>query len=167
MASPLPRLTAAQRAPAPPTTDILLVEDNPLEVELTLRPLQELDPSNRIDVARDGEEALDFLFGRGAFRHRSSAPVPRLVLLDLNLPRLDGLEVLRAIRANSRTCMAPVVVLTSSDDPRELAQCYQFGANSCIQKPVRYQELCTVLQTIGRYWLALNEAPPAPALPSA
>jgi two-component system response regulator len=160
--APLPR-----RPAAPPITDILLVEDNPLEVELTLRPLQQLAPSSRIDVARDGEEALDFLFGRGAFRQRSGAPVPRLVLLDLNLPRLDGLEVLRAIRANSRTCMAPVVVLTSSDDPRELAQCYQLGANSCVQKPVKYQELCTALEAIGRYWLALNQAPPPPVLPSA
>ena len=159
---PAPRFPAAAL-----TTDILLVEDNPLEVELTLRPLQELDPSSRIDVARDGEEALDFLFGRGAFRQRSGAPVPRLVLLDLNLPRLDGLEVLRAIRANSRTSMVPIVVLTASDDPRELAQCYQLGANSCVQKPVRYQELCTALQAVGRYWLALNQAPQAPVLPSA
>jgi two-component system, response regulator len=162
MASPLPRLPAST-----PFTDILLVEDNPLEVELTLRPLQELDPTSRIDVARDGEEALDFLFGRGAFRHRIGAPVPRLVLLDLNLPRLDGLEVLRAIRANSRTCMAPVVVLTAADDPRELAQCYQLGANSCVQKPVKYQELCATLQAIGRYWLALNQTPPVAVLPSA
>jgi CheY-like chemotaxis protein len=162
MASPLPRFRAS-----PPITDILLVEDNPLEVELALRPLQELDPTSRIDVARDGEEALDFLFGRGAFRQRSGAPLPRLVLLDLNLPKLDGLEVLRAIRANSRTCMAPVVVLTSSDDPRELAQCYQLGANSCVQKPVKYDEFRTALQTVGRYWLALNQAPPVPVLPSA
>ena len=167
MASPRPTRPEGTRPASAPTTDILLVEDNPLEAELTLRPLQELDPTSRIDVARDGEEALDFLFGRGAFRQRSGAPLPRLVLLDLNLPKLDGLEVLRAIRANSRTCMAPVVVLTSSDDPRELAQCYQLGANSCVQKPVKYQELCTALQAIGRYWLALNQAPPASALPSA
>ena len=153
------------RPASPPTTDILLVEDNPLEVELTVRPLQELDPGSRIDVARDGEEALDFLFGRGPFRQRSGAPVPRLVLLDLNLPRLDGLEVLRAIRANSRTSTVPVVVLTASDDPRELAQCYQLGANSCVQKPVKYQELCAALQAVGRYWLALNQAPPAPVRP--
>jgi two-component system response regulator len=167
MASPLPTRPEGTRPAFPPSTDILLIEDNPLEVELTLRPLQELDPGSRIDVARDGEEALDFLFGRGAFRQRSGAPVPRLVLLDLNLPRLDGLEVLRAIRANSRTSMVPVVVLTASDDPRELAQCYQLGANSCVQKPVKYQELCAALQAVGRYWLALNQAPPAPVLPPA
>jgi two-component system response regulator len=151
----------------PPPTDILLIEDNPLEVELTLRPLRELDPSNRIDVARDGEEALDFLFGRGVFRHRSGSPPPRLMLLDLNLPKVDGFEVLRAVRANSRTCMAPVVVLTSSNDPRELAQCYQLGANSCVQKPVRYDELWAAMQAVGRYWLALNQAPPGPATPVA
>jgi CheY-like chemotaxis protein len=164
MASPLPTRPEGTR---PAITDILLVEDNPLEVELTVRPLQELDPGSRIEVARDGEEALDFLFGRGRFRQRSGAPVPRLVLLDLKLPRLDGLEVLRAIRANSRTSTVPVVVLTASDDPRELAQCYQLGANSCVQKPVKYQELCAALQAVGRYWLALNQAPPGPALPSA
>jgi len=140
--------------------DVLLVEDNPLEIELTLRPLRELDPDSSIEVARDGEEALDFLFGRGAFRHRSGAPTPRLILLDLKLPRVDGMEVLRALRANSRTSMVPVVVLTSSDDPRELAQCYQLGANSCVQKPVRPEELRSCLKEVGRYWLTLNQTPP-------
>lgn len=153
-------LPAAQLPP-----DILLVEDNALEIELTIGPLRELDPSSRIEVARDGEEALDFLFGRGAFRHRTGAPPPRLILLDLKLPRLDGLEVLRALRANTRTSMAPVVVLTSADDPRELAQSYQLGANSCVQKPVRPDELRSTLQAIGRYWLGLNQAPPPPPAP--
>jgi two-component system, response regulator len=157
-----PRPPAAQ-----PFTDILLVEGSPLEAELTLRPLRELDSANRIDVARDGEEALDFLFGRGAFRNRSGFPPPRLVLLDLNLPRMDGFEVLRAVRANSRTSMAPVVVLTSSNDPREVAQCYKLGANSCVQKPVKYEELCAAMQAVGRYWLGLNQAPPNPAAPVA
>jgi two-component system, response regulator len=150
---------------APPAPDILLVEDGPLEVELTLRPLRELDPGIRIEVARDGEEALDFLFGRGASRYRSGALLPRLILLDLKLPKLDGIDVLRAVRTNSRTSMVPVVVLTSSDDPRELAQCYQLGANSCVQKPVHYNELWSALQGVSRYWLELNQAPPAPALP--
>jgi two-component system response regulator len=145
--------------------DILLVEASPLEVELTLRPLLELNPKGRIEVARDGEEAQDFLFARGAFRNRSGLPPPRLVLLALKLPKLDGLEVLRSIRANSRTCMAPVVVLTSSSDPRELGQCYQLGANSCIQKPVKYEEFRAALQAVASYWLALNQDPPAPALP--
>jgi two-component system response regulator len=155
-------LTASQLPP-----DILLVEDNPLEIELTIGPLRELDPGNRIEVARDGEEALDFLFGRGAFRHRTGAPPPRLILLDLKLPRVDGLEVLRALRANTRTSMAPVVVLTSADEPRELAQSYQLGANSCVQKPVRPDELRSTLQAIGRYWLGLNQSPPPPPSPVA
>lgn len=147
-----------------PLTDILLVEDNPLEVELTLRPLRELDPTCHVQVVRDGEEALDFIFGRGPFQHQSGSPLPRLVLLNLRIPKLDGFEVLRAVRSNSRTCMVPVVVLTSSADSRELAQCYQLGANSCVQKPVKYEELCAAMQSLGRYWLALNQAPPASTL---
>ena len=141
--------------------DILLVEDNPLEVEMTLRPLHELDPANQIEVARDGEEALDFLLGRGVFRQRLGTPLPRLVLLDLKLPKVDGFEVLRGIRGNSRTCMVPVVVLTSSTDPRQLAQCYQLGANSCVQKPVNYEEFWGAIQSVGRYWLGLNQSPSA------
>lgn len=159
MTSPLPRF------PASPLTDLLLVQDSPLEVELTVRPLQELDPSIHIEVARDGEEALDFLLGRGAFRHRFGAALPRLVLLDLKLSKLDGVEVLRGLRGNSRTVMTPVVVLTSSTDPRQLAQCYQLGANSCIQKPVRYDEFRNTIQTLGRYWLSFNEPPPSAAAP--
>jgi two-component system response regulator len=147
-----------------PSPDILLVQDNPLEVELTVRPLRELDGERGIAVVRDGEEALDFLFGRGAHRGRSGAPPPRLILLDLRLPKVDGLEVLRAVRTNSRTSMVPVVVLTSSDDPRELAQCYQLGANSCVQKPVHYDQLRSALQGVARYWLGLNQSPPAPTL---
>jgi two-component system, response regulator len=145
--------------------DILLVEDSPLEIELTLRPLKELKDGTEIAVARDGEEALDFLFARGAFRERSAELPPRLVLLDLKLPKLDGLEVLRAIRTNTRTGTTPVVVLTASDDPRELAQCYQLGANSCVQKPVRFDDLQSVLQGVARYWLEFNQAPPPPSLP--
>ena len=159
---PLARFPASQ---VPSAVDILIVDDSPLEVELTLRPIRELDPDRTIEVARDGEEALDFLFARGSFRHRSAMLPPRLILLELKLPRLDGFEVLRAVRTNSRTSTAPVVVLTSSDDPRELAQCYQLGANSCVQKPVRSDALRTVLQAVAHYWLSLNQAPPGPALP--
>ena len=159
--------TRSPASPRPHHIDILLVEDSALEVELTLKPLRELDGATRIEVARDGEEALDFMFGRGAFRKQLGSPPPRLVLLDLKLPKLDGLEVLRAIRANSRTSLAPVVVLTSFPDLRELAQCYQAGANSCVQKPVRYEEFWNTIQAVGRYWLALNQAPPPPASPIA
>jgi CheY-like chemotaxis protein len=152
-------------SPRPRQIDILLVEDSQLEVELALKPLRELDDLTQIEVARDGEEALDFMFGRGTFRNQAGAQPPRLVLLDLKLPKLDGLDVLRALRANSRTNLTPVVVLTSSHDPRELAQCYQAGANSCVQKPVRYEEFWTTMQAVGRYWLALNQAPPPPSSP--
>ena len=158
----LPHLPSS---PLPRLIDILVVEDSPLEVELTVRPLRELGGDPEIAVARDGEEALDFLFGRGGHRSRSGAAPPRLILLSLKLPKLDGLEVLRAIRTNSRTSTAPVVVLTASDDPRELAQCYQLGANSCVQKPVQFEDLRSVLQAIARYWLGLNQSPPGPALP--
>ncbi len=144
----------------PDETDILLVQDNPLEVELTLRPLRDLDPALRIGVARDGEEALDYLLSRGAFRHRIGAPLPRLVLLDLRLPRVDGVEVLRALRSSPRAGAAPVVVLVPASDPRELAQCYQVGANSCVQKPVDFGDFYQSIQMIGRYWLGQNLAPP-------
>jgi two-component system response regulator len=160
MTSPLPSLPAVA-----PSTDILLVEDSPLEVELTLRPLRELEPTRQIEVARDGEEALDFLLGRRDFRHRLAASPPHLVLLDLQLPKLDGIEVLRGVRGNARTCMVPVVVLTSSNDPRQLAQCYQLGANSCVQKPVKYEEFRNTIQAVARYWLGFNQAPPSPFQP--
>jgi two-component system response regulator len=145
--------------------DVLLVEDSSLEVELTLKPLRELDAVTHIEVARDGEEALDFMFGRGSFRKQAGVPLPRLVLLDLKLPRLDGLDVVRAVRGNARTSLTPIVVLTSSQDPRELAQCYQAGANSCVQKPVRYEEFWATMQAVGRYWLGLNQSPPPPSSP--
>ena len=156
-------LTSLPAVPLSRPTDILIVEDNPLEVELTLRPLRDLDPASRIEVARDGEEALDFLLARGGFRHRQGAPLPRLVLLDLKLPRLDGLEVLRGARGNARTALTPIVILTSSTDPRQLAQCYQLGANSCVQKPVDFGLFYETIQMVGRYWLTQNLAPPVAA----
>ncbi len=147
----------------PDETDALLVQDNPLEVELTLRPLRDLDPGYRIGVARDGEEALDYLLGRGAYRHRLGGPLPRLVLLDLRLPRVDGVEVLRALRSSPRAGAAPVVMLVPANEPRELAQCYQAGANSCVQKPVDFGAFYQTIQMVGRYWLGQNLAPPLAA----
>lgn len=144
----------------PDESDILLVQDSPLEVELTLRPLRDLAPDCRVAVARDGEEALDYLLARGGFRHRLGAPLPRLVLLDLKLPKLDGMEVLRAVRASHRAGSAPVVMLLPAAEPRELAQCYQLGVNSCVLKPVEYAAFYEAVQAVGRYWLGLNQAPP-------
>jgi two-component system response regulator len=140
----------------PDETDVLVVQDNPLEVELILRPLRDLDPECRIGVARDGEEALDYLLGRGAFRHRLGAPLPRVTLLDLKLARVDGVEVLRALRASPRASAAPVVMLVPAGEPRELAQCYQVGANSCVQKPVEFGAFYETIQMVARYWLGKN-----------
>jgi CheY-like chemotaxis protein len=149
----------------PDEADLLLVQDNPLEVELTLRPLRDLDPEWRLAVARDGEEALDYLLGRGAFRQRLGAPLPRLVLLEFRLPRVDGIEVLRALRASPRASSAPVVMLLPASDAREVAQCYQVGANSCVLKPVDFARFYDTVQAIGRYWLGTNlsAGPPAGA----
>ena len=149
----------------PDETDLLLVQDNALEVELTLRPLRDLDPECSIGVARDGEEALDYLLGRGAFRRRLGSPLPRLVLLEFRLPRVDGIEVLRALRASPRTSQAPVVMLLPAGEPREVAQCYQVGANSCVLKPVEFTRFYHTIQAIGRYWLGTNLVP-APAATS-
>jgi two-component system response regulator len=141
----------------PDVADILIVQDNPLEVELMVRPLRELSAEVTIGVARDGEEALDYLLARGAFRHRLGAPPPRLVLLDLKLPKMDGAEVVRALRASHRTSSVPVVIFLPVSDPREVAQCYQLGANSCVRKPIPFPELHRVIQSVGRYWLGVNE----------
>jgi two-component system response regulator len=141
----------------PDEVDLLLVEDDPLEVELILRALQALESPCRIGVARDGEEALDFLLARGRFRHRLGLPLPRLTVLELKLPKLDGLEVLRALRTSPRTNAAPVVMLTSSVESREVAQCYQLGANSCVEKPVEYRAFTEMMRSLGDYWLRINQ----------
>ena len=145
----------------PDKADLLLVQDNPLEVELTLRPLRDLEPGCRLAVARDGEEALDYLLGRSAFRQRLGAPLPRVVLLEFRLPRVDGIEVLRALRASPRASTTPVVMLLPASDAREVAQCYQVGANSCVLKPVEFMQFYHAIQAIGRYWLGSNLAPTA------
>ena len=140
----------------PDELDVLLVESDPLEAELLSRSLGGLAETDRIGVARDGEEALDYLLGRNAYRHRLGLPPPAVVLLALRLPRVDGVEVLRTLRASPRTAMVPVVMLSSAAEPRELAQCYQAGANSCVVKPIGFRELAQTLQELGRYWLRLN-----------
>ena len=151
----------------PDEADLLLVQDNPLEVELTLRPLRDLDSGCRLGVARDGEEALDYLLGRGAFRQRLGAPLPRLVLLEFRLPRVDGVEVLRALRASPRAGAVPVVMLLPASDGREVAQCYQVGANSCVLKPVEFAAFYRTIQAVGRYWLVTNVAVGTAATPQA
>lgn len=138
---------------------ILLVEDNLEDVELTLRAFAQNQVANDITVARDGEEALEYLFCRGAHRGREPS-LPELVLLDLKLPKLDGLEVLQAIRANSGTRRLPVVMLTASNQERDIVASYDLGANSFVQKPVGFADFREAVRHLGLYWLVVNEPPP-------
>jgi two-component system, response regulator len=139
---------------------ILLVEDNPDDVALTERALKKARIANELVIAKDGPEALDFLFGTGAHAGRDISLAPEVVLLDLKLPRLDGLEVLRRLRADQRTRLLPVVVLTSSKEERDLTRSYELGANSYIRKPVDFKQFAKAVQDLGLYWLVLNEPPP-------
>lgn len=139
---------------------ILLVEDNPDDAALTLRAFKRSHLMNPIAVARDGIEALDFLFARGAHAGRAGQPMPTLVILDLKLPKLDGLGVLKAMRENERTRYMPVVILTSSKEEQDLITGYALGANSYVRKPVDFTEFLEAVKVLGIYWLMLNEIPP-------
>jgi two-component system response regulator len=143
--------------------EILLVEDNPDDVELTLLALRREKLANRIEVARDGEEALDFLFCRNAYAHRSFDHPPRLVLLDLKLPKLDGMEVLRQCKSDHRTRAIPVIILTASREEQDLVNGYHSGVNGYIQKPVDFDAFRQVVRQLGLYWLVVNEPPPISA----
>ncbi len=138
---------------------ILLVEDNPDDEELTLLSLRKHDLANDIVIARDGVEALDYLFGEGRYAGRDVAIMPTVVLLDLKLPRLDGLGVLKRLRDDARTRHVPVVVLTSSSQDADIVRSYQLGANSYIRKPVEFGELTDTVSKVGFYWMALNRSP--------
>jgi two-component system response regulator len=138
---------------------ILLVEDNPDDVTLTMRALKKSNIMNEIVVARDGVEALDFLFGTGQYAGRDTKTNPQVILLDLKMPKLDGLEVLRRIRADARTQPLPVVVLTTSSEDRDRIESYKLGANSYVRKPVDFNQFVEAVQQLGLYWLVLNEAP--------
>jgi CheY-like chemotaxis protein len=141
-----------------PPKVILLVEDNPKDVVLTERAFRQSNLANELRVVRDGAEALEYLFGTGA--GTDAAPAPTLVLLDLKLPKVDGLEVLRRIRAEPRTHRLPVVILTSSSEERDLVHGYDLGANSYIRKPVDFEQFADAVKSLGLYWLVLNEPPP-------
>jgi len=140
---------------------ILLVEDNPDDVDLTLRAFKQNNISNRVAVARDGAEALDYLQGTGIFNGRDTTDLPVVILLDLKLPRMNGLEVLKAIRGNEATRLIPVVILTSSLEESDLISGYQLGANSYVRKPVDFKEFIEAMKLLGLYWLTWNQ----PALP--
>jgi two-component system response regulator len=139
---------------------ILLVEDNPDDEALTLRALVRNNIQNRVVVAHDGVEALDWLFGTGEHAGRDPRVLPSIILLDLKLPKIDGLEVLRRIRSDERTRLAPVVILTSSREEQDLITGYSLGANSYIRKPVDFAQFVEAVRQLGLYWLVLNEQPP-------
>jgi two-component system response regulator len=139
---------------------ILLVEDNPDDVVLTIRAFKKNNLSNKVIVAKDGVEALDYLFGKGVYAGRDAKDTPVVVLLDLKLPKIDGLEVLRSIRQNEFTHLLPVVILTSSAEEQDMINGYKLGANSYIRKPVDYDQFSEAIKYLGLYWLVWNEPPP-------
>ena len=139
---------------------ILLVEDNPDDVKLTLRTFNEHNLSNDIVLAQDGAEALEYIFGTGAYAGRDVTDQPAVIFLDLKLPKLDGLEVLRRIRRDPRTALQPVVILTSSSEEQDMIQGYALGANSYVRKPVDFDQFVEAARQLGLYWLLLNQAPP-------
>jgi two-component system response regulator len=142
--------------------DILLVEDRADDIELTLRAFARQRPIHSVSVAKDGEEALEFLFAEGRYGHLGPEELPGLVLLDLNLPKLSGVEVLQRVRAHERTRVLPVVMLTTSTEPSDLSACYSSGANSFVVKPIDYQDFVEVVSQLERYWLGLNRGPVNP-----
>lgn len=146
--------------------DILLVEDNPDDIELTLYALKRNNLANAVHIVRDGEEALDFVFCRGRYEERKIDDPPKVVLLDLKLPKVDGLEVLRVMKGDRRTKAVPVVVMTSSKEQRDMVEGYHLGVNSYIQKPVDFDEFRNLIKQLGFYWLVVNQAPPPAAFSS-
>lgn len=143
----------------PEAFEILLVEDNETDAELCLRTLRRSNLANHVVWVKDGAEALDLLFTRGEFEGRAAALTPQVILLDLRLPRVDGMEVLRQVKADERTRTIPVVVLTSSREDRDVVQSYQLGVNSFVSKPVEFEEFASVVTQLGLYWLLVNRPP--------
>ncbi|MDP3177165.1 MAG: response regulator [Spirochaetaceae bacterium] len=139
--------------------DILLVEDNPNDAELALRALKKNNLANNLCLVTDGEQALDFMFARGRYEGREIAITPRIILLDLKLPKVDGLEVLKAVKADERTRLTPIVVLTTSKEERDILESYRLGVYSYIVKPVDFDKFVSAVRDLGMYWLLLNEMP--------
>ena len=139
---------------------ILLVEDDPDDVELILRSLKKYNISNKVTVVSDGQEVLDYLFTRGAYANLDREAMPAVVLLDIKLPKIDGIEVLRRLRADERTKLLPVVMLTSSREQQDLVNSYKYGCNSYVRKPIEFNEFAEAVSKLGLYWLLINEAPP-------
>jgi CheY-like chemotaxis protein len=139
--------------------ELLLVEDNPEDLELSLRALRKANLVNRIHIARDGAEALEYIFCEGPYVTRQIVDVPKVILLDLKLPKVDGLEVLKRIKSDPRTKMIPIVVLTSSKEQRDVVESYQLGVNSYLVKPVNFERFAEAVREFGLYWLLLNQPP--------
>ena len=139
---------------------ILLVEDNPDDVELTLRAFKKNNILNRVIIAKDGVEALDFLFGTGTYAGRELKDLPVVILLDLKLPKIDGMEVLKRLRQDNRTKLIPVVILTSSSEPKDVVNGYSSGANGYVRKPVEFSQFVEAMRNLGLFWLLWNEPPP-------
>lgn len=139
--------------------EILLVEDNPNDAELAIRALKKHNLANKLIWVKDGAEALDFVFARGAYSIRDINCIPKLILLDLRLPKVDGLEVLKAVKSDEKTRLIPVVVMTSSKEDRDITESYKFGVNSYITKPVDFESFVKTVAELGMYWLLLNKAP--------
>ncbi len=139
--------------------EILLVEDNPTDAELAMRALKKANLANNLVWVEDGAQALDFIFASGAYSGRQMADGPKVIMLDLRLPKVDGMEVLRRIKGDERTRTIPVVVLTSSKEDRDVAECYALGVNSYISKPVEFEEFAKVVSELGFYWLLVNRSP--------
>ncbi len=139
--------------------ELLLVEDNPSDVKLTLKALQKHNLANKVFVVKDGEEALDFIFSRGTYAGRNNQGTLKVILLDLKLPKVDGMEVLKAVKTDDRTKTTPVVVLTSSKEEKDLVESYKYGVNSYIAKPIDFNQFINAVSDLGLYWLLLNEPP--------
>ncbi len=148
-----------QSVPHAPVKSILLVEDNPNDEALILRSLNKANVANQVIITRDGEEALNYLFAKGPFENRNPSDLPAVILLDIKLPKVDGLEVLKHLREQVATRFLPVVMLTSSDEERDLVESYKFGANSYVRKPVKFDEFIEAVRHVGLYWLLLNQTP--------
>ncbi|HEV8659124.1 MAG TPA: response regulator [Thermoanaerobaculia bacterium] len=140
--------------------EILLVEDNPHDLELTMRALRKGNLANNITAARDGAEALDFIFARGKYADRSVHDGPRVIFLDLKLPKVDGIDVLRAVKSDERTKKIPIVIITSSAEERDRVESYQLGANSYVVKPIEFDDFMKTITDLGFYWLAVNKTAP-------
>lgn len=139
--------------------EILLVEDNPTDAELTMRALKRKNMANQVVWVKDGEEALDFIFAQGEYSHRNPDDLPKLILLDLRMPKVDGLEVLQRIKAEENTRKIPVVVLTSSKEDRDIVESYELGVNSYVSKPVEFDQFIDAVSTLGFYWMLINNPP--------